>query len=63
MGISNRQKEIKRRRHRRQKLVHLRKRLNNATASEKEHIVRKLREMTPGADVIISNWELNEADR
>ena len=63
MGISNRGKEIKRRRHRRKKLLLLQKRLGKASVSEKEEIVRKLRELTPGAGVIIGNWELAEVDR
>lgn len=63
MGISNRRKEIKRRRQRRKKLSLLRKRLNTSTVSDKEEIVRKLRELTPGADRVIQNWDLVEADR
>jgi len=63
MGISERGKEIKRRRHRRQKLAQLRKRLDKATVSEKQEIVRKIRELSPGADRIIEEWELQEVDR
>ena len=48
MGISNRHKEIKRRRHRSKKLAQLHKRLPKATASEKGEI---------------AHWELAEADR
>jgi hypothetical protein len=60
-GISERGKEIKRRRHRRKKLNHYAKRLKKAPASERIVIAQKIRELTPGADVIIKNWEL--ADR
>ena len=60
MGCSERQKEIRRRRKRREKLTHLQGRLAKATQSEKQEIVRKLREMTPGSEVLISNWKLNE---
>jgi len=60
---SERRTEINRRRHRRKKLDQLQKRLKNATVSEKQEIVRKLRALTPGAETVISNWELEEADR
>lgn len=63
MGISERKKEIKRRRKRREQLTHLKKRLEKATVSERVEITRKLREMTPGAEVLITNWELAEVDR
>jgi hypothetical protein len=59
-GISERAKEIKRRRHRRKKLAHLSKKLPKATNSEKLAMAHKLREMTPGAEVIIKNWGLVE---
>ena len=62
-GISERGKEIKRRRHRRKKIAHLGKRLKKATASEKSMITAKLRRLTPGAEVIIDRWELRESDR
>ena len=63
MGCSERQKEIKRRRHRKKKLTHLKKQLDKATVTEKGEIVRKLRELTPGADTIVSNWDLEKEDR
>lgn len=63
MSCSERRKEIKRRRHRRQKLSHFKKRLPKATVSERSEIVRKIRELTPGADRIIQQWELTEDDR
>lgn len=59
-GISERHKEIKRRRHRRKKLEHFAKKLKKASFSEKSVIVDKLRNMTPGAEVIIDNWALNQ---
>ena len=62
-GISDRGKEIKRRRHRRKKLAHLKKRLEKATVSEKTVIVAKIRNLTPGAEVLIDSWDLREADR
>ena len=62
-GISERGKEIKRRRQRRKKLAHLAKRLEKATVSQKTHIVAKIRRLTPGAEVIIDAWGLRESDR
>jgi hypothetical protein len=62
-GISERHKEIKRRRHRRKKLNKLGKKLKTAKVSERPMIAEKLRHLTPGADVIISNWQLTKADR
>jgi hypothetical protein len=60
---SDRQQEIKRRRHRAKKLQMLKKRLEKGTVSQKEEIIRKIRLLTPGADVVIANWGLNELDR
>jgi len=60
---SERGRELRRRRKRREQVAHLQKRLEKAAPSEKHEIARKLREMTPGAEVIISKWELQEADR
>jgi len=57
-GISERGKEIKRRRHRRKKLTHFAKRLKKATASEKATIATKIRNLTPGAETIIDSWGL-----
>ncbi len=57
-GISDRKQEIKRRRHRRKKLVQFKAKLPKATATEKLVIADKLRKMTAGADVIIQNWGL-----
>lgn len=58
MGISERKKEIDRRRHRRQKVAKLKSKLKKATVSEKVVIAQKLRALTPGAEVIIANWGL-----
>jgi hypothetical protein len=63
VGISERGKEVKRRRHRRKKLAHLSKRLKKATVSEKSLIAAKVRNLTPGAEVIIDAWQLRESDR
>jgi hypothetical protein len=63
VGCSERKKELRRRRKRHEKLEHIRKRLPKATQSEKIEITRKLREMTPGAEKLIVDWELVEVDR
>jgi hypothetical protein len=63
MSISERKKEIRRRRKRREKLTHLKKRLGKATKSEQVEIARKVREMTPGAELVITNWKLEAVDR
>ncbi len=60
MGCSERQKEIKRRRHRRKKIEMFKERLVKATVSEKQQIAQKLRELTPGAEDVISQWSLEE---
>ena len=61
MGCSERQKEIRRRRKRREKLTQYQGKLAKASASDKLEIVRKLRAMTPGSEVLIANWKLEEA--
>ena len=58
MPISERGKEIKRRRHRRKKLELLAKRLKKANVSEKVLIAEKIRALTPGGERIIKDWEL-----
>jgi len=62
-GISNRMKEIKRRRHRRQKLAKFQTKLKKATTSEKQVMAEKLRKMTPGAEGLISRMGLTERKR
>jgi uncharacterized protein with von Willebrand factor type A (vWA) domain len=63
MSISERKKEIRRRRSRSEKLTKLKKRLGKATKSEQVEMARKIRSMTPGAEVIIANWGLAPSDR
>jgi hypothetical protein len=58
--ISERKKEIKRRRHRRQKVGKLKLRAAKATVSEKQVIAHKLRDLTPGAEAIIESLKLEE---
>ena len=60
MGISERGKEIKRRRHRQKKKEQFERRLKKATVSEKAMIAEKLRKLTPGGQRIIEQWGLEE---
>jgi len=58
--ISERKKELKRRRHRRQKFQAFARKLQKATTSEKATIAEKIRALTPGSEVIIRRWELEK---
>ena len=58
MGCSERKKEIRRRRHRREKLEHFERRLVKASQSEKLVIAGKLRKLTPGAEYQIERLGL-----
>ena len=60
MGCSERQTEIKRRRHRRKRLDQNKKRLDKASVSEKAVMADKLRKLTPGAEDLIDRWNLEE---
>jgi len=62
-GISNRMKEIKRRRHRRQKVAKFQSRIKKATTSEKLAMAGKLRKMTPGCEDLIARLALEERKR
>lgn len=57
---TERQRELRRRRHRNKKLQQFKRRLEKATVSEKGHIANKLRGLTPGAEVVIERWSLEE---
>jgi hypothetical protein len=63
LGCCERKKEIRRRRKRREQLTRLKGRLGKATKSEQVEIAHKVREMTPGAEVVIANWQLAAVDR
>ena len=58
MTISERKKEIKRRRHRREKLVKFERKLKKATVSEKAVIAEKIRNLTPGSEPILDRLKL-----
>ncbi|MDZ4781764.1 MAG: DUF6800 family protein [Planctomycetia bacterium] len=59
-GISDRQQEIKRRRHRRKKYVVMARKLKKATVSEKTVLAEKLRNLTSGCNELIERWGLVE---
>jgi hypothetical protein len=60
MGCSERQKEIKRRRHRRAKLKKIMAHAVKASPSEKPIIANKIRALTSGAEAIIQEHKLDE---
>ena len=60
MSISERKKEIKRRRHRRKKVALFARKLAKATVSERAVMADKLRSLTPGGQEIIDRWELEK---
>jgi len=57
---SERQRELKRRRHRRKKVAHFKLKAQKASVSEKAEIANKLRNLTPGAEELIVNWQLED---
>ncbi len=59
-GISERGKEIRRRRKRREQVGKFEKRAENASQSEKELLATKLRRMTPGAHLLIERLKLEK---
>ncbi len=60
MAGTERQRELRRRRHRTKKLTILARKAAKASKSEKGIIVQKLRKLTPGADTIIATWGIKE---
>lgn len=60
MGCSERQKEIKRRRKRREKVKRLKAHIPKASAAEKPIIADKLRALTSGAEAIIKEFKLED---
>jgi hypothetical protein len=57
---SERRRELKRRRHRRKKLAQFRARLKKATVSERSMIAEKIRNLTPGGEIVVTDWGLEE---
>jgi hypothetical protein len=60
VSISERKKELKRRRHRKKKLDIFSRKLKTATVSERGVMAEKIRGLTPGCEVIVSRWELEK---
>lgn len=58
MPISERKKEIRRRRKRRAKYAHFKAKLAKMDGAEKEKLIAKLRQMTPAADELVAKWGL-----
>ncbi len=58
MPGSERRRELRRRKKRKEKIAMLRKRAEKASASEKAEIADKLRNLTPGANVLIADMKL-----
>ena len=58
MSISERKKEIRRRRKRRAKYAHYKSKLAKMDGSQKEKLIQKLRQMTPAADELVIKWGL-----
>ena len=60
MSGSERKRELRRRRHRKAKINHLKGRVGKASASEKVAIANKLRKLSPGGETIIASLGLEE---
>ena len=58
MPISERKKEIRRRRKRRENYTEMKAKLPKADAATKVKIVEKLKKLSPGADGLIEAWGL-----
>lgn len=62
MAGSEGRREQRRRWKRQEGVAKLKARLAKASNSDKAEIARKLRAMTPGAEVLIKDWGLAEVD-
>lgn len=60
VSSSERQRELRRRRHRRKKVSILARKLEKATVSERAIMAGKLRALTPGGGIIAERWELEK---
>ena len=60
MSISERKKELKRRRHRQKKFDIFARKLVKATVSERGVIADKIRSLTPGCEEVIVRWDLEK---
>ena len=59
MAGTERQRELRKRRHRTKKLANLHKKCEKANKTEKAAIVHKLRRLSPGAEQLIAAWKLS----
>ena len=59
--MSERTRELRRRRKRKTSVTAIKKRAKKASASEKEVLAAKLRRLSPGAEIIISELKLAKA--
>jgi hypothetical protein len=60
VSCSERKKELRRRQHRKKKVKILARKLAKATVSEKGVIAEKLRNLTPGGEFVVANWDLEK---
>ena len=60
MSCSERKRELRRRRHRHKKVKIMARKLVSATVSEKAVIADKLRNLTPGGEVLVAHWDLDK---
>lgn len=58
MAGTERQRELRRRRHRKAKLELLHKKAEKSSKAEKAVIAQKLRRLSPGAEQLIAAWKL-----
>lgn len=59
MAGTERQRELRKRRHRTKKLELLHKKSEKASKTEKATIIQKLRRLSPGAEQLIQAWKLS----
>jgi len=57
---SERRREISRRRTRRKKVEILKRKAEKGSVSDKAAIATKLRNLTPGAEILVERWGLEE---
>jgi hypothetical protein len=58
MSISERKKEIRRRRKRREKYSHIQSKLAKLDSNAKAKLAEQLRRTTPAAELLIERWQL-----
>lgn len=59
--MSERTRELRRRRKRKKSVAAIKQRAKKANASEKEVLAGKLRKLSPGAEIIISELKLGKS--